>query len=320
MTALRIGTRSSRLAMAQAHMAAAALCELGHEVVIVPLSTQGDRDARRTFAEIGGRGIFASELEEALRDGRIDVAVHSAKDLTGEDAEGLCLAACLERADPRDAWVGPARSWDDVPVGARVATASIRRASQLLRIRPDLQIEPVRGNVETRLRKRTERELDAVILAAAGLDRLGLSDQIGFRIDPGEMPPESGQGTVVLQVRAGEESLVAGADHADSSLALHAERAVTRALAGGCTVPVAAHAARLADGRWRMLAFADLGGSISIEQAEGWDPLALADPVLAAILGGGLLRRPRARVLLPLSALAGAARRKGWTIALRSLR
>jgi hydroxymethylbilane synthase len=206
-------------------------------------------------------------------------------------------------------------------VGARVATASIRRVSQLLRIRPDLQIEPVRGNVDTRLRKRAERGLDAVILAAAGLDRLALSEQIGFRIEPGEMPPESGQGIVVLQVRAGEEALVAAADHADSSLALHAERAVTRALAGGCTVPVAAHAARLADGRWRMLAFADRDGTISIEQAEGWDPLALADPVLAAILGRGLRhRRPRARVLLPLSVVAGAARRKAWTIALRSLR
>ncbi len=321
LSALRLGTRSSRLALAQAHMAAAALRELGHEVAIVPLSTQGDRDARRTFAEIGGRGIFASELEEALCDGRIDVAVHSAKDLTGEDVDGLSLAACLERADPRDAWVGPARSWDEVPVGARVATASIRRVSQLLRIRPDLQIEPVRGNVETRLRKRAERGLDAVILAAAGLDRLALAEQIGFRIEPGDMPPESGQGIVVLQVRAGEEALVAGADHADSSLALHAERAVTRALAGGCTVPVAAHAARLADGRWRMLAFADRDGSISIEQAEGGDPLALADPVLAAILGRGLRdRRPRARVLLPLSVVAGAARRKAWTIALRSLR
>ena len=118
LSALRIGTRSSRLAMAQAHMAAAALRELGHEVAIVPLSTQGDRDARRTFAEIGGRGIFASELEEALCDGRIDVAVHSAKDLTGEDVDGLSLAACLERADPRDAWVGPARSWDEVPRGS----------------------------------------------------------------------------------------------------------------------------------------------------------------------------------------------------------
>ena len=283
MTPLRIGTRASRLAMAQAHMAADAVRELGHSVVIVPLSTQGDRDTRRTFAEMGGRGIFASELEQALCDGRIDVAVHSAKDLTGDDVDGLCLAACLERADPRDAWVGPARSWDDVPLGARVATASIRRVSQLLRLRPDLQIEPVRGNVDTRLRKRTEQGLDAVILAAAGLDRLDLSDQIGFRIAPGEMPPESGQGIVALQVRSGEEQLVAGADHPDSSLALRAERTVTRALAGGCTVPVAAHAARLADGRWRMLTYADRDGVISLEQAEGADPMVLTDTLLAAI-------------------------------------
>jgi hydroxymethylbilane synthase len=283
LTPIRIGTRASRLAMAQAQMAADLLQELGHAVEIVPLSTQGDRDARRTFAEIGGRGIFASELEEALGDGRIDVAVHSAKDLTGDDTDGLSLAACLERADPRDAWVGSARAWHEVPVGARVATASIRRASQLLRLRPDLQIEPVRGNVDTRLRKRVERGLDAVILAAAGLDRLGLSDHIGFRIAPDEMPPESGQGIVVLQVRAGDEHLVAGADHPESSLALHAERAVTRALAGGCTVPVAAHVARLAEGRWRMLAYADRDGVTSLEHAEGTDPMALADEVLAAI-------------------------------------
>jgi hydroxymethylbilane synthase len=279
-TPIRLGTRASRLAMAQAELAATALRELGHAVAIVP---QGDRDRRRTFAEIGGRGIFAAEVEEALRDGRIDVAVHSAKDLTGDEPDGLAFGACLERADPRDAWAGPARSWDEVPDGARVATASLRRASQLLRLRPDLRIEPVRGNVDTRLRKRTERGLDAVILAAAGLDRLGLGDEIGFRIEPHEMPPESGQGIVVLQVRAGEEQLVAAADHAPSSRALAAERAVTRALAGGCTVPVAAHAAPLAEGRWRLLAYADRDGAISLEQAEGDDPLALADTVLSAL-------------------------------------
>jgi len=111
--------------MAQAELAATALRALGHAVAIVPLSTQGDRDRRRTFAEIGGRGIFAAEVEDALRDGRVDVAVHSAKDLTGDEAEGLAFGACLERADPRDAWVGPARSWDEVPEGARVATASV---------------------------------------------------------------------------------------------------------------------------------------------------------------------------------------------------
>jgi hydroxymethylbilane synthase len=269
--------------MEQAHMASALLRALGHAVEIVPLSTQGDRDARRTFAEIGGRGIFASEIEQALRDGRVDVAVHSAKDLTGDEADGLVLAACLPRADPRDAWVGEARSWGEVRVGARVATASVRRASQLLRLRPDLQIEPVRGNVATRLRKRVEGGFDGIILAAAGLDRLDLADQIGFRIDPDDMPPESGQGIVVLQVRAGEESLVAAADHADSSLALRAERAVTRALAGGCTVPVAAHVARVADDRWRMLAYAERDSGVSLHAAEGRDPLALADEVLAAM-------------------------------------
>ena len=180
--------------MAQAELAATALRGLGHAVALVPLSTQGDRDRRRTFAEIGGRGIFATEIEEALRDGRVDVAVHSAKDLTGEEADGLAFGACLERADPRDAWVGPARSWAEVPEGARVATSSLRRSSQLTRLRPDLRIEPVRGNVDTRLRKRTERGLDGVILAACGLDRLGLGDEIGFRIEPARDAARVGPG------------------------------------------------------------------------------------------------------------------------------
>ncbi len=283
MTQVRIGTRASRLAMAQAELAATALRALGHTVALVPLSTQGDRDRRRTFAEIGGRGIFATEIEEALRDGRVDVAVHSAKDLTGEEADGLAIGACLERADPRDAWVGPARSWADVPEGARVATSSLRRSSQLSRLRPDLRIEPVRGNVDTRLRKRSERGLDAIILAACGLDRLDLGHEIGFRIEPYEMPPESGQGIVVLQVRAGEEHLVAAAEHADSALALLAERTVTRALAGGCAVPVAAHAVRIGDGQWRLIAYADRDGMISLEQADGSDPVELAAAVLGAI-------------------------------------
>jgi hydroxymethylbilane synthase len=149
---IRLGTRGFRLALAQAELAADGLRAHGHAVAIVPLSTLGDRDRRRSFAELGGRGIFVREIEEALLDGRVDLAVHSAKDLTGDDHPDLALAACLPRADPRDAWCGPARALADVRQGARVGTASMRRRAELLALRPDLSIEPVRGNVDTRLR------------------------------------------------------------------------------------------------------------------------------------------------------------------------
>jgi hydroxymethylbilane synthase len=292
-SSLRLASRGSRLALAQAELAATALRGLGHAVAIVPISTAGDRDRRRTFAELGGRGIFVREVEQAVLDGRADVAVHSAKDLTGEDDARLVLAVCLERADPRDAWCGPARSLADVPAGARVGTASLRRASQLRRLRADLRVEHVRGNVETRLRKRVERGLDAVVLAACGLDRLGLGDAIGFRLEVDDAIPESGQGIVALQTRAGDEELVAPLDHALSHLALRAERACTRRLAGGCTVPVAAYAQRLPDGSWRVDGYlgAPDGSESHVERREGPDPVelgaAIADTLLAR--GGALL-------------------------------
>ncbi len=269
--------------MAQADRAAEELRGRGEAVAIVPLSTAGDRDARRTFAEIGERGIFAAEIEQALRDGRIDVAVHSAKDLTAEDSPDLAVGACLARNDPRDAWAGPARGWAEVRQGARVATSSARRTSQLARLRPDIVIEPVRGNVETRLRKRSERGLDAVLLAGCGLDRLGLTAEIGFRIDPDEMIPEAGQGVIALQVRRDEEALVASLDDSATSAALHAERAVTRALGGGCTTPVAAHAAPLAAGGWRLSGYVDRDGTIAIREVEGDDLALLPARLLEAL-------------------------------------
>jgi hydroxymethylbilane synthase len=271
-TPVRIGTRASRLALAQAELAANALRAGGAAVAIVPLSTVGDRDVRRSFAEMGARGVFATEIEAALLAGRIDVAVHSAKDLTDVEDERLVIAACLERGDPRDAWCGPARSWDEVPQGGRVGTASLRRGSQLGVLRPDLRVEPLRGNVETRLRKRTERGLDGVVLAACGLDRLGRPDEIGFRIPLAEMIPETGQGIIALQVRQGEDALVAVADHRPTSDTLAVERAVTAAIGGGCTVPVGVHAERTADG-WRVHVYRD-GRAVVLESA---DPTAAAE-------------------------------------------
>src|SRR5262249_49173198 len=152
---------------------------------------------------------FTKELEQALRDGRIDAAAHSAKDLTTDDVPGLAIAAALPRDDPRDAWCGPARSLAEVPAGALVGTASVRRSAQLLALRPDLRIEAVRGNVDTRLRRRIERGYEGVVLAACGLDRLGLGHEIGFRFDPEQVLPEAGQGTIAVQTRTRDAADVA---------------------------------------------------------------------------------------------------------------
>ena len=235
---LRVGSRGSRLALAQAELAAARLRGAdGVQVALVPITTVGDRDRSRPFGEIGARGVFVKEIEEALLDGRIDVAVHSAKDMTSDDPEGLSVGAYLAREDPRDALCGAA----ELRPGMRIGTASVRRKAQLLALEPELSIEPLRGNIDTRLRKRGERGLDAVVLAACGLDRLGLGAEIGHRFDPDELLPEAGQGALALQVRAGEEELVARADDAETRRRVEAERACVFAIGGGCLAPVAAH-------------------------------------------------------------------------------
>ena len=218
MTPLRLGTRGSRLAHAQAALAAAALREAGlGPVAIVPISTAGDRDRRSAFSELGARGVFSKELEDALLEGRIDVAVHSAKDLTTDETPGLALAAVLPRADARDAWCGPHASLADVPQGARVGTASMRRGAQLRSLRPDLSVESLRGNVDTRLRKRSERGLDGVVLAACGLDRLDLASEIGFRVEVEEMLPETGQGFLAIQTRSEDAASLAAVGDAGAA-------------------------------------------------------------------------------------------------------
>jgi hydroxymethylbilane synthase len=234
---VRVGSRGSRLALTQAEHALAALRAPGIELAIIPITTAGDRDRSRPFGEIGSRGVFVKELEEALLDSRIDVAVHSAKDLTASDPEGLVVGAYLPRDDPRDALCGAA----EVRPGMRIGTASVRRKAQLLALEPSLSIEPLRGNIDTRLRKRGERGLDAIVLAACGLDRLGLAAEIGHRFEPETMLPEAGQGALALQVRAGEEQLVASSDDPETRERVEAERAVVAAVGGGCLAPVAAH-------------------------------------------------------------------------------
>jgi hydroxymethylbilane synthase len=272
---LRLGSRGSRLALTQAELAAEALRAADPEldVALVPITTTGDRDRSKPFGEIGERGVFVKELEEALLAGRIDVAVHSAKDMTSTDTEGLAVAAFLIREDARDALCGA----DTLSPGMRIGTASVRRRAQLLALEPGLAVEPLRGNVDTRLRKRGERGLDAIVLAAAGLDRLGLSDEIGRRFDPDELVPEAGQGAVALQVRLGEENLVAAADDAETRRRVTAERACVARIGGGCLAPVAAH--HDGDGLTALIAAED--GSW-LERRRGSDPLALADELLAA--------------------------------------
>src|SRR3989475_482335 len=184
----------------------------GVEIAIVPMTTAGDKDRTRPFGEIGSRGVFVKEIEEALLGGRIDVAVHSAKDMTSTDTAGLAVGAYLTREDPRDALCGA----DSIRPEMRIGTASVRRRAQLLALEPSLSIEPLRGNIDTRLRKRGERGLDAVVLAACGLDRLNLAGESGSRFDPEEMGPEAGPGALPLQGREGEEHLVGSADHAET--------------------------------------------------------------------------------------------------------
>jgi hydroxymethylbilane synthase len=271
---LRLGSRGSRLALTQAELAAECLREPGVEIALVPITTAGDRDRTKPFGTIGTRGVFVKELEEALLAGRIDVAVHSAKDMTSEDTEGLVVGAYLERDDPRDALCGAER----LESGMRVGTASARRRAQLLALEPTLSVEPLRGNIDTRLRKRTERRLDAVVLAACGLDRLGLSAEIGHRFDPKELLPEAGQGALALQTRAGEEELVARADHAETRRRVEAERACVGAIGAGCLAPVAAHH----DGTVLTALVADVDGGW-VERRSGRDPEALAAELLAAV-------------------------------------
>jgi hydroxymethylbilane synthase len=273
---LRLGSRGSRLALFQAELAAEALrrTDPGIEVALVPITTIGDRDRSRPFGEIGARGVFVKELEEALLEGRVDVAVHSAKDMTSTATEGLVVGAYLPRGDPRDALCGA----DRLEPGMRVGTASVRRRVQLLALEPSLSIEPLRGNVDTRLRKLRERGLDAIVLAAAGLDRLGLAREIGLRFDPSELLPEAGQGSVALQVRAGEEGLVSSVDDPETRRRVEAERACVTRIGGGCLAPVAA----FHDGTQLTALVAAEDGSW-VERRSGADP----ETVASALLAGG---------------------------------
>jgi len=270
---LRVGTRGSRLALTQAGRVAETLRRPGVELALVPVTTAGDRDRTKPFGELGSRGVFVKELEEALLEGRIDVAVHSAKDMTSTDVAGLAVGAYTAREDPRDALCGA----DAIRAGMRIGTASARRKAQLLALEPTLSIEPLRGNIDTRLRKRRERGLDAIVLAACGLDRLGLSAEVGLRLDPEVMLPEAGQGALALQVRQGEEALVGFADDGETRARVEAERRCVALVGGGCLAPVAA----FHDGTCLTALIAAEDGSW-VEHRSGSDPDAVARELVAA--------------------------------------
>ena len=245
-TELLIATRESRLALWQAEHVRALLGQRGMRVELLGMTTRGDQILDRALSKIGGKGLFVKELETALEEGRAHLAVHSLKDVPMDMPPGFVLAAVMEREDPRDAFVSNHhRSLRELPQGARVGTSSLRRVVQLLAARPDLVIEPLRGNLDTRLRKLDEGQYDAIVLAAAGLMRLGLESRIRARFEPSEMLPAAGQGALGLEVREDATALretLAALAHGPTWLAVEAERAVSRGLGGSCSMPLAAHA------------------------------------------------------------------------------
>ena len=295
MKPLRIATRASQLALTQSGWVARRIEErLGVATELVPLRTTGDRLASVSLAKVGGKGLFVKELEEALLDGRADLAVHSAKDLPARLPDGLALVAFPERADPRDALVsgGRFRSLADLPPAARIGTGSVRRAAQLLAWRPDLRIVPLRGNVPTRIARLEEGGLEAVILACAGLDRLALAERIDERIASERLLPAVGQGVLAVEARAGgalAADLAAALDHADSARALAAERALLAHLEGDCNVPLAGFAEPQPDGRLRLRALVASpdGARLVRAEHEGAEPEALGRAVAERLLAEG---------------------------------
>jgi len=253
---LRLGTRRSPLALAQSRLVARALeaAHPGLTVELVPRVTTGDL-LPGDLTQHGGKGLFTRELEEGLLDGTLDLAVHSLKDLPAALPAGLLVAAYPERADPRDVLVSAvAAAIDELPAGSVVLTGSLRRRAQLLARRPDLAVEPVRGNIETRIRKWRETRAAAVVLAAAGLDRLGLAELPAHPIPPEAMLPAPGQGTLAVEVRQGgqAEERCRALDHPPTARAAAAERAVVTAFGGDCTLPLAAWAREEPDGELRL--------------------------------------------------------------------
>ena len=240
-----IATRESRLALWQAEHVQALLRARGHSVELLGMTTKGDQILDRSLSKVGGKGLFVKELEVALEEGRAHIAVHSLKDVPMELPEGFALACVMEREDPRDAFVSPRyASLEALPQGAVVGTSSLRRQVLLQALRPDLKIEPLRGNLDTRLRKLDEGQYDAIVLAAAGLKRLKMGERIRATFAPTAMLPAAGQGALGIEVRSDRQDLIdalAPLAHMPTWLTVTAERAVSRAMGGSCSMPLAAH-------------------------------------------------------------------------------
>ena len=292
---LVIASRGSQLALWQARWVAAQLSAAGHECRIEMIKTTGDQITSVALSKIGGKGLFTREIEEALLDGRADVAVHSLKDLPTELPDGLVLAAIPEREDPSDAIVG--RRLADLPRAAKVGTSSLRRSAQLRKLRPDLTIESIRGNVDTRVRKLDEGRYDAIVLAAAGLKRLGLGDRIAEILPPEIMCPAAGQGALAIETRPAGAGFDAcqRLDHAGARAAVTAERGMLAVLGGGCKVPIGA-LARIEQRRLRMVGVvASPDGAELIRATSEGSPADAAN--LGAALGEELLTRGARRIL-----------------------
>lgn len=294
MTIIRIGTRTSELARRQARMVQAALSERGLESELVTYKTVGDKRLDESLSSIGAKGLFTKELETGLLKRKIDIAVHSLKDLPTESPDGLLVAAVLEREDPRDALVVNGRilaeSLDDLPPGSRVGTSSLRRRAQLLSARPDLEVAELRGNVPTRLKKVDEGRVHAAILAAAGLHRLGAHQHIKAYLDAPAWLPAAGQGAIAVQTRADDDTirqLAEAMNDAPTMRAVRAERAFLAALEGGCQVPIGALAMQADDKAMLHGMIADIDGRRVVRGSIVLDP---DDPELSGIRLANQLR------------------------------
>lgn len=292
MNSITIATRESPLALWQAHFVEAELKRHhpGIEVTLLGMTSRGDQLLDKPLYKVGGKGLFVKELETALLDERADIAVHSMKDVPMELPPGLTLGVICEREDPRDALVG-VTSFDDLPEGARLGTSSLRRSCQVMQRRPDLQIGFLRGNVNTRLAKLDAGEFDAIILACAGLKRLGFDDRIGAAIDEDFLLPAGGQGAVGIEYRETDSrvaELLAPLAHEETSRRVIAERTVVRRLDGGCDVPIASFAVAVGDSLWlRARVGSPDGKTVIVSEARGSEPEALGLEVADALIAKG---------------------------------
>lgn len=295
MAHLRIGSRGSQLALWQANHISGLLQQQGHTVSIEVIKTTGDKIKDVALANVGTKGMFTKEIEEALAEGHVDLAVHSLKDVPTELSAGFLLAAVPKREDPRDVFLSVrCREITELPAGARVGTSSLRRQAQLLALRPDLEIVPLRGNVDTRLRKLQSGEFEAIILAAAGLTRLGLTSTIREYIPVDQMCPAAGQGALALETRAGNAPITAALKYLDdpaTRAAVECERAALNALGGGCQVPIGAYAELTESGLLlRAVVASPDGTEIIREQRTGEDPQQLGMEIGRLLLASGAQR------------------------------